>query len=94
MLEPGVVDQDVHRELERVESRAVGEIHDPRLAPELLGRPSGSELVAIGHDHRGARRGQSAGAGQADPARGSGDQGATPGEVEAGSAVVGVHGGA
>lgn len=81
VLEPGVVDQDVGVDPQRVQLRA-GQVHDQRAAVQLIGDRLGPVGVPVEHRDLGAGGGQPPCAGPADAAGRPGDQGPAASQVE------------
>ncbi len=80
-LDAGVVDEDVDVEREVVQRRGVGQVDDPRLAADGLGRGIRRLGVQVGDDDVRAATGELVRARESDAARAAGDQGAPAREV-------------
>ena len=73
-LQPGVVDQDVHLELDAAQGCRVAEVQLPRLAPGFGGHRPRPGQIKISDLHRDAQPGEPAGNGGTDSAGAAGDQ--------------------
>src|SRR5690606_16429912 len=85
-LDPGIVDQDIGLQCERLERCSVEKVKAPHLTADLLGEPLGCRQVDIRHRHAVAGAGKGSGARCTDAAGAARDQGG------AGELSAAVHG--